>query len=77
MASLGYIARPHFKKKKKERGCCGVTKVVEHLTSKHEALSSNPSIRKKERGEGRKEGRVGGKEGGREERRREGGWEEL
>jgi hypothetical protein len=44
-----------------------VTQVVEHLPDKHEALSSNPKTRKRER---EWEGREGGREEGRKEGRK-------
>jgi hypothetical protein len=41
-ASLGYLARPCLKKKKKTRAG-GMAQVVEYLPSKHETLSARPS----------------------------------
>jgi hypothetical protein len=42
--SLGYIARPCFKIKRKKKIAGVITQVVKHLPSKFKVLSSNPRI---------------------------------
>jgi hypothetical protein len=44
---LGQRARPHLKNKLKAKGLGGVAQMVDHLNSKHKALSSIPSTTKK------------------------------
>jgi hypothetical protein len=40
---------PYLKKQPKHKKAGGLAQVVEHLVSKHKAVSSNPSITKKEK----------------------------
>jgi hypothetical protein len=45
-SSPGKNERPHLKNNRKQKGM-GASQVVEHLPSKHKALSLNPRTRKK------------------------------
>jgi hypothetical protein len=45
-AEQGLNMRPYLKNNQKQKGWGAWLKVIEHLPSKHEALSSNPTLEK-------------------------------